>query len=102
MNTPGTFTELTVDPQNERAVIGRYVLQTGEVSTHRSLVAETYGPSAARRRTAVQIALGPEIISVLKEIAVIEGPCSLHRGVLTFQDGSTINLCQLINQYEGA
>lgn len=96
MNTPGTFTELTVDPQNERAVIGRYVLQTGEVSTHRSLVAETYGPSAARRRTAVQIALGPQLIEALK---------SEHEAAsqaIEFQCGKGCETCGLIKQYEGA
>lgn len=102
MNKAVGYINLRVNPKQEHEILGRYVGKDGSVSEQDYLVAGTYGPPAARRRTAVQIALGPEIISALKEIAVVEGPCSLHRGVLTFQDGSTIDLCQLIDQYEGA
>jgi hypothetical protein len=40
----------------------------------------------------------PEILSALKEVAVVEGPCSIHNGVIHFEDGTSINLVGLIEK----
>lgn len=41
------------------------------------------------------------ILSALKEIATVEGSCSITNGVLSFEDGTTLDLCKLIDAAEG-
>jgi len=42
-----------------------------------------------------------ELLSALKEIAVVEGTCTLSNGVLVFADGSSLNLRTLIDTADG-
>lgn len=96
MNKPVSYINLRVNPKQEHEILGRYVGKDGSVSEQDYLVAGTYGPPAARRRTAVQIALGPQLIEALK---------SEHEAAsqaIEFQCGKGCETCELINQYEGA
>lgn len=96
---PGNFTNLRLD-DNGRDVHGHVITKDGTVSPYSSLVATTYGTAAIRQKTANRIVLAETVIDRLKDLAVVEGPCSLHQGVLTYQDGSTLNLGQLIDRWE--
>lgn len=42
-----------------------------------------------------------ELLEALKEIATVEGRCSITQGVMAFEDGSTLDLCKLIDKAEG-
>lgn len=40
------------------------------------------------------------LVTALKEIATVEGTCTITNGTLSFEDGSTLDLCKLIDAAE--
>lgn len=58
-------------------------------------------PDDRRKELARLWIAAPELVSTLKEIAVVEGPVSIRRGVLHFEDGTDIDLRKLIDTVEG-